>query len=190
MKQASVFWIGSAGNWNRVWNVDCMTSYYSVALWSREYSVCKLILKRSFTAFMLMKRYVCPQLHFCKLRGPIIHSANVLNLLRIFVYPVSSIQWNYWLVSFQGSACGLQGTFMCHVLGCFNLPLYWHITVLQGWKSQVQFQMKWLEFFSWPNPSSCTMGQGSTQPLKDMSTRNQRSGLKADNFTSIFESTV
>jgi hypothetical protein len=31
-------------------------------------------------------------------------------------------------------------------------------------------------FFNWPNPSSCTMSLGSTQPLTEMSTRNLPGG--------------
>jgi hypothetical protein len=47
-------------------------------------------------------------------------------------------------------------------------------------------------FFSFPNPSSCTMILGSTQPLTEMSTRNLPGGKgwpvpKADNLTAICE---
>jgi hypothetical protein len=47
-------------------------------------------------------------------------------------------------------------------------------------------------FFNWPNPSSCTMALRSTQPLREMSTRNfpggkGRPALKADNLTAICE---
>jgi hypothetical protein len=47
-------------------------------------------------------------------------------------------------------------------------------------------------FFNWPDPSSCTMALGSTQPLAEMSTRNLpggkgRSACKADNLTAICE---
>jgi hypothetical protein len=31
-------------------------------------------------------------------------------------------------------------------------------------------------FFDWPNPSSCTMALGSTQPLRETSTRNLPGG--------------
>jgi hypothetical protein len=34
-----------------------------------------------------------------------------------------------------------------------------------------------IEFFKWPNPSSRTMSQGSTQPLTEMSTRNLPGGV-------------
>jgi hypothetical protein len=50
-------------------------------------------------------------------------------------------------------------------------------------------------FFNLPNPSSRTIGLGSTQPLTEMSTRNLpegkgRSARKADNLTAISESIV
>jgi hypothetical protein len=50
-------------------------------------------------------------------------------------------------------------------------------------------------FFSWPNPSSCTMVLGSTQPLTEMSTRNLPGGKgwparKADKITAICEPIV
>jgi hypothetical protein len=50
-------------------------------------------------------------------------------------------------------------------------------------------------FFSWPNPSSCTMALGSTQPLTEMSTRNLpggkgRQAREADNFSAICESII
>jgi hypothetical protein len=46
------------------------------------------------------------------------------------------------------------------------------------------------EFFNWPNPSSCTMALGSTQPLTKRSTKNLSGGKgrlmrKADNLTTI-----
>jgi hypothetical protein len=49
--------------------------------------------------------------------------------------------------------------------------------------------------FNWPNPSSCTMALGLTQPLTEMSTRNLPGGKgqvvrKNDNFTAICELTV
>jgi hypothetical protein len=45
-------------------------------------------------------------------------------------------------------------------------------------------------FFNLHNPSSRTMALGSTQPLREMSTRNlpggkERRGRKADNFTAV-----
>jgi hypothetical protein len=43
--------------------------------------------------------------------------------------------------------------------------------MLQAGRSRVRVPMRWI-FFSLPNPSSCTMGLGSTQPLTEMSTRN------------------
>ena len=44
--------------------------------------------------------------------------------------------------------------------------------------------------FYWLNPSSCTMAQGSTQPLTEMNTRNiswgvKAAGVLADNLTNI-----
>jgi hypothetical protein len=47
-----------------------------------------------------------------------------------------------------------------------------------------------VDFFNLPNPSSRIMALGSTQPLKEMSTRNQpwgkeRPARKADNLTAI-----
>jgi hypothetical protein len=44
--------------------------------------------------------------------------------------------------------------------------------MLQAGKSQVQILMRSLDFFSLPNPSSCTMALGLTQHLTEMSTRN------------------
>jgi hypothetical protein len=50
-------------------------------------------------------------------------------------------------------------------------------------------------FFNLPNLSSSTMALGSTQPLREMSTRNLPGGerqlaRKADNLTAICEPTV
>jgi hypothetical protein len=50
-------------------------------------------------------------------------------------------------------------------------------------------------FLSWPNPSSCVMAMGSTQPVTEMSTRNLPGGKvrparKADNLTTICEPTA
>jgi hypothetical protein len=50
-------------------------------------------------------------------------------------------------------------------------------------------------FFNLPNPSSPTMGLGSTQPLAEMSTRNHSGGKgrparKADTLTVVCEPTV
>jgi hypothetical protein len=52
-----------------------------------------------------------------------------------------------------------------------------------------------IEFFNWPNPSSRTMAQGSTQLLTETSTRNLSGGKgwpahEADNLTTICELTV
>jgi hypothetical protein len=43
-------------------------------------------------------------------------------------------------------------------------------TMPQAGRSRVQVWMRWI-FFNWPNPSSCTVALGSTQPLTEMSTR-------------------
>jgi hypothetical protein len=45
-------------------------------------------------------------------------------------------------------------------------------TTLQAGRSRVRSQWGHWIFFNWPNPSSCTMALGSTQPLTEMSTRN------------------
>jgi hypothetical protein len=50
-------------------------------------------------------------------------------------------------------------------------------------------------FFSWLNPSSCTVALGLTQPLTEMSTRNLPGGKgrllrKANNLTAVYEPTV
>jgi hypothetical protein len=50
-------------------------------------------------------------------------------------------------------------------------------------------------FFNLPNPSSCTMALGSTQPLTEVSTRNFPGGkglpaCKADNPTAVCEPIV
>jgi hypothetical protein len=53
-----------------------------------------------------------------------------------------------------------------------------------------------MDFFNLPNPSSCTMAPGSTQPLTEISTKNIPGGgkvqpaHKADNLTAICELTV
>jgi hypothetical protein len=49
-----------------------------------------------------------------------------------------------------------------------------------------------MDFFSLPNPSSCTMALEFTQPLIEMSTRNLPGGPvhKADNLTAICEPIV
>jgi hypothetical protein len=52
-----------------------------------------------------------------------------------------------------------------------------------------------IAFFNWPNPSSRTMTQGSTQPLTEMSTRNLPGGKgrlarKANNLIAICDPIV
>jgi hypothetical protein len=49
-------------------------------------------------------------------------------------------------------------------------------TMLQAERSRVRVPMKWNFFFNLPNPSSRTMGVGSTQPLTEMSIRNLYGG--------------
>jgi hypothetical protein len=66
--------------------------------------------------------------------------------------------------------------------------------MLQAGRSRVRFPMP-LDFFNLPYPSSRTMDLGSTEPLKEMSTRNLpvgkgRPARKADNLTAICEPTV
>jgi hypothetical protein len=48
--------------------------------------------------------------------------------------------------------------------------------MLQAGRSRVRIPMRSLDFFNWPNPSSCTMVLGSTQPLSEMSIRNLPGG--------------
>jgi hypothetical protein len=66
-----------------------------------------------------------------------------------------------------------------------------------GWGTMLQTgrSLVWIpdevDFFSLPNPSSCTMARGSTQPLTEMSTRNLPGGKKrparrADNLAAIY----
>jgi hypothetical protein len=50
-------------------------------------------------------------------------------------------------------------------------------------------------YFKWPNPSSCAMALGSTQPLREINTKHfpggkERPARKADNLTAICELTV
>jgi hypothetical protein len=64
----------------------------------------------------------------------------------------------------------------------------------QARRSRVRVPMRWI-FFNLPNPSSRTMALGSTQPLREISTRNLTVGKvrpahKADNLTAICELTV
>jgi hypothetical protein len=63
-------------------------------------------------------------------------------------------------------------------------------TMLQAGRSRVRFHMRSLVFLNLPNPSSRTMTLGSTQPLREMSTRNLPGGkgwaeCKADNLTAF-----
>jgi hypothetical protein len=61
--------------------------------------------------------------------------------------------------------------------------------MLQAGKSLVRVPDE-VDFFNLPNPSSCTMALGSTQPLTEMSTSNLPGGKKwpahrADNLAAI-----
>jgi hypothetical protein len=63
--------------------------------------------------------------------------------------------------------------------------------MLQAGRSWIRVPMRWI-FSNLPNPSSCTVVLGSTQPLTEMSTRNLpgvKGGPegKADNLTAICE---
>jgi hypothetical protein len=63
--------------------------------------------------------------------------------------------------------------------------------MLEAEISRVQFTMS-LDFFNRPNPSSRPMALGSTQPLREMSTRKipgtkELPARKADNLTAICE---
>jgi hypothetical protein len=63
--------------------------------------------------------------------------------------------------------------------------------MLQAGRSLVKVPDE-VDFFNLPNPSSCTMALGSTQPLTEMNTRNLPGGKKrlahrADNLATICE---
>jgi hypothetical protein len=66
--------------------------------------------------------------------------------------------------------------------------------MLHAGRSPVQVPDE-VDFFNLSNPSSCTMGLGSTQPLTEMSTRNfpggrKRPARRADNLAAIYEPNV
>jgi hypothetical protein len=66
--------------------------------------------------------------------------------------------------------------------------------MLQAGRSPVRAPDE-VDFFRLPNPSSCTMALGSTQPLTEMSTRILPGGIKrpacrADNLEAIYEPNV
>jgi hypothetical protein len=76
-------------------------------------------------------------------------------------------------------------------MGNPNLQFSHRVTdrIFTSYKNEV------IGFFNWPNPSSCIMGLRSTQPLREMSTRNLPGGkgcpvLKPNNLTTICEPTV
>jgi hypothetical protein len=62
------------------------------------------------------------------------------------------------------------------VLGACGSIVGWG-TKLQAGRSRVRIP-EVIEFFNWPNPSSPTMALGSTQPLRETSTRNLPGGVK------------
>jgi hypothetical protein len=67
--------------------------------------------------------------------------------------------------------------------------------MIQTGRSRVRFQMRSLDVFSVPDPSSRTMAQRSTQPLTEMTTRNLLEGKghparKADELTTVCEPIV
>jgi hypothetical protein len=66
--------------------------------------------------------------------------------------------------------------------------------MLQAGRLRVRVPVRCIFFFNLPNASSRTMALRSTQPLREMSTRNLREGgdkgrpvRKADNLTAIWE---
>jgi hypothetical protein len=59
----------------------------------------------------------------------------------------------------------------CDFMGAHGSIVGWG-TMLQAARSWVRFPVRSQDFFNWPNPSSCTMALGSTQPLTEMSIRN------------------
>jgi hypothetical protein len=66
--------------------------------------------------------------------------------------------------------------------------------MLQAGRSPVRVPDE-VDFFNLPNPSSCTMALGSTQPLTEISTRKFPGGKKqpvrrADNLAAIYEPNV
>jgi hypothetical protein len=64
-------------------------------------------------------------------------------------------------------------------------------TMLQAGRSPVRVSDE-VDFFNLPNPSSCTMALGSTEPLTEMSTRNLPGGKRqpACRADTIYEPTV
>jgi hypothetical protein len=62
--------------------------------------------------------------------------------------------------------------------------------MLQAGRLRVRVLMRSLNFFNLPNPSSCTMALGFTQPLTETSTRRYSGGkvrpaCQADNLTEL-----
>jgi hypothetical protein len=75
------------------------------------------------------------------------------------------------------------------------LPIVLFRHYATSWKVAGSIPDEIIGFFNWPNPSSCTMALGSTQPLTEFSTRNLP-GVKGsrarevDNLTAICEPIV
>jgi hypothetical protein len=94
----------------------------------------------------------------------------------------------------------LPGHRLQRVYVVFSVPSakYWHITFIRPWQlpsKSIAIHKSWIiPLFDtiWPNPSSCIMALGSTQPLKEISTRNLPGGegrpaCEAENLTAICE---
>jgi hypothetical protein len=65
--------------------------------------------------------------------------------------------------------------------------------MLQAGRSRVRIPMRYLNLFSWPNPSNRDMAMGFTQPLPeilDLSVGKARPACKAVNITAIYEPIV
>jgi hypothetical protein len=97
---------------------------------------------------------------------------------------------HFWTI--RGKLPRLIGSTV-HIFGARGSVVGWGI-MLQAGRSPVRVPDE-VDFFILPNPSSCTMALGSTQPLTKMSTRNLPGGKKrpaprADNLAAICEPNV
>jgi hypothetical protein len=77
----------------------------------------------------------------------------------------------------------------------FHIFISWLKHYVPSWKAASSIPDEVTAFFYWPNPSSCIMALGSTQPLTETRTRNFPGGKgrpahKADILTAICETTV
>jgi hypothetical protein len=98
--------------------------------------------------------------------------------------------------SYQASCCGYQSSFpglRRHAGGTRYRSWLRHYAASR--KVAGSIPDEFIGFFNWPNPSSCTMALGSTQPLTEMSTRNLTGGkgrraCKADSLTTLWEPIV